>query len=50
MTKIHSGAIAAALFCASALAQTAGAKLDHVIIAVHDLEAAKRAYARLGFL
>jgi hypothetical protein len=49
MTKLPIGAVAAALFCVNALAQSVGAKLDHVVIAVHDLEAAKRLYSGLGF-
>jgi catechol 2,3-dioxygenase-like lactoylglutathione lyase family enzyme len=40
----------AALLCANAFAQSVGAKLDHVVIAVHDLEAAKRLYSGLGFV
>jgi catechol 2,3-dioxygenase-like lactoylglutathione lyase family enzyme len=37
------------LCCANAFAQSVGTKLDHVVIAVHDLEAAKRLYSGLGF-
>ena len=48
MTKLPMGAMAA-LFCANAFAQSVSTKLDHVVIAVHDLEAAKRLYSGLGF-
>jgi catechol 2,3-dioxygenase-like lactoylglutathione lyase family enzyme len=41
--------IAPALLCANAFAQSVSTKLDHVVIAVHDLEAAKRLYSGLGF-
>jgi catechol 2,3-dioxygenase-like lactoylglutathione lyase family enzyme len=50
MTALQVGAIASALLCANAFAQPVGARLDHVVIAVHDLEAAKRLYSGLGFL
>jgi catechol 2,3-dioxygenase-like lactoylglutathione lyase family enzyme len=49
MTKACAGAIAVALLRVNALAQTAGAKLDHVMIAVRDLDAAKLVYSGLGF-
>jgi len=49
MARIPIGAVAVTLFCANAFAQSVGAKLDHVEIAVHDLEAAKSLYSRLGF-
>jgi catechol 2,3-dioxygenase-like lactoylglutathione lyase family enzyme len=49
MTKLPIGVMALALFCANAFAQPVGAKLDHVVIAVHDLEAAKKLYSGLGF-
>lgn len=48
MTKTLTFAIVV-LCCANASAQFVGTKLDHVVIAVHDLEAAKRVYAGLGF-
>ena len=39
----------AVLFSASAFAQPIEANLDHVVIAVHGLETAKRVYSELGF-
>ena len=39
----------AALFSACMFAQSIEAKLDHVVIAVHDLKAAERVYSGLGF-
>jgi catechol 2,3-dioxygenase-like lactoylglutathione lyase family enzyme len=39
----------AALFSASVFAQSLEVKLDHVVIAVHGLETAKRLYSGLGF-
>ena len=42
-------AVAVFLFCANAFAQPVKAKLDHVMIDVHDLAAAKDLYAHLGF-
>jgi hypothetical protein len=46
MTKACAGAIAVALLRVNALAQTSGAKLDHVMIAVRDLEAVKLKVSR----
>jgi catechol 2,3-dioxygenase-like lactoylglutathione lyase family enzyme len=48
-TPIHPLALAATLFSAAAFSQPIEAKLDHVVIAVHDLKAAQRTYAALGF-
>src|SRR5579871_5240452 len=48
MPRITIGAVVT-LVCATAFGQSVGAKLDHVIIAVHDLEMAKRLYSGLGF-
>jgi hypothetical protein len=49
MAQFQTAAIAAALISASALAQPVDAKLSRVVIAVHDLKAAQRMYAGLGF-
>jgi catechol 2,3-dioxygenase-like lactoylglutathione lyase family enzyme len=48
MTQIQILA-AVTLFSASIFAQPIEAKLDHVVIAVHGLETAKRIYSELGF-
>jgi catechol 2,3-dioxygenase-like lactoylglutathione lyase family enzyme len=48
MTRCPALAIAA-LFSGSIFAQPLEAKLDHVVIAVHGLETAKRIYSELGF-
>jgi catechol 2,3-dioxygenase-like lactoylglutathione lyase family enzyme len=48
MQQIQAGAIAA-LLSASAFAQPIQAKLDHITIVVHDLEAARLVYSALGF-
>jgi hypothetical protein len=48
MYQVHPLPIAA-LFSASIFAQPLEAKLDHVVIAVHGLESAKRLYSGLGF-
>lgn len=49
MHKMPVLAFAIALCCANASAQTVKAKLNHVEIAVRDLDAAKRLYSALGF-
>lgn len=49
MYKKFTVAVAVFLFCAQAFAQMAKAKLDHVMIDVRDLRAAKDRYAHLGF-
>jgi len=49
MATMHTAGIAAALFFANTLAQSSGVKLDQVIIAARDLDAAKRVYSWLGF-
>lgn len=48
MTRIQILA-SAALFSTSIFAQPLEAKLDHVVIAVHGLETARRVYSELGF-
>jgi hypothetical protein len=49
MARIFTATLAAAFLSANVLAQPIEAKLDHVIIGVHDMEAAKRVYSVLGF-
>jgi hypothetical protein len=49
MFKLPISVIARVLLCVNAFAQSVSTKLDHVVIAVHDLEAAKRLYSGLGF-
>jgi catechol 2,3-dioxygenase-like lactoylglutathione lyase family enzyme len=49
MHKMFTLLVAGSLFCADALAQPVKAKLDHVVIAVQDLGAAKDLYSHLGF-
>jgi catechol 2,3-dioxygenase-like lactoylglutathione lyase family enzyme len=49
MIKLTICVIVGAVFCSSAFSQPVNAQLDHVVIAVSDLEAAKNLYAGLGF-
>ncbi len=50
MDKSLSILIAGAFFGTTAFSQPIEAKLDHVVIAVRDLEASKAVYSRLGFV
>lgn len=50
VSKLTRAATFAALLSGNVFAQSISAKLDHVVIAVRNLEAAKRLYSQLGFV